>query len=88
MANYKIGDKTKFAFAMGKTISDVQDVDFEYTINSVIGRCTNCGELLINNKAVRITKLISIDDAKHYVGYSDERHTLKLDREDIPKKNQ
>ena len=73
---------------MGKTISDIQDVDFEYTINSVNGNCPNCGFLLDSSNTVRITKLLSIDNAKHYVGYSDEGHTLRIDKKDVPKENQ
>lgn len=88
MANYKVGDKTKFSFAMGKTISNVQDVDFEYNIKSIIGNCPYCGKLLDSSKKVRITKLISIDNSKYYVGYSDQGHTLKIDKKDIPKENQ
>ena len=85
--NYKIGDKSKFSFAMGKAVSNIQNVDFEYTIKSIIGVCPNCGEKLGTSTIVRIVKLLSIDDAKHYIGYSRNGHTLKLEKEDIPKEH-
>jgi len=85
---YKIGDKSKFSFAMGKIITDVKNVDFEYTIKSIFGNCPHCGKLLDSSEKVRITRLLSIDDAKYYIGYSDKGHTLKMEKEDIPKEKQ
>ena len=85
--DYKIGDISKFPFAMRKTINNVQKVDFEYTSKSIHGNCPNCGFALGADKVLRIVKLISIDNSKHYIGYSDKGHTLKIPKNQIPKEN-
>jgi len=82
----KVGDKSKFSFARGKPITDVRDVKFKYIIESTFGVCPKCGEQLGKKQTFKIVKLISIDNGKHFVGYSDQGHTLKIDKGNIPKK--
>jgi len=86
MVNHKIGDKSKFSFAMGKIITDVKNVDFEFTIESTFGVCPECGVQLGKKQTFRIIELISISNGEHFIGYSDKGHTLKIDKKDIPKK--
>ena len=83
---YKIGDKSKFAFAKGEPITNIQDVDFEYIMESIFVTCPQCGWVLGEKKPVRIKNLVSISDGNYYVGYSNENLTLKLQKKDIPVK--
>jgi len=83
--NLKVGDKSKFSFSKGEPITDTKDVDFEFIIESTFGVCPKCGEQLGKRQTFRIIKLISIADDKHFVGYSDNGHTLKIKKENIPK---
>jgi len=82
--NHKIGDKSKFSFSKRETITDIKDVDFEHIIESTFGVCPKCGEQLGKKQTFRIIKLISIANGKHFVGYSDKGHTLKIEKENIP----
>jgi len=84
--NHKIGDKSKFAFAMGKIITDAQNVDFEFTIESTFGVCPECGVQLGKKQTFRIIELISISNGEHFIGYSDKGHTLKVPIGNIPGK--
>ncbi len=81
---YKIGDAGKFPFAMRKIINDIQDVDFEYVSKAVHGTCPKCNFKIESNRTVRIVKLLSIDNSKHYIGYGDNGYTLRLFKKDIP----
>ena len=83
--NLKVGDKSKFSFSRGELITDVKDVNFEYIIESTFGVCPKCGEQLGKKQTFKIIKLVSISNGKHFVGYSDKGHTLKIDKKDIPK---
>ncbi len=81
---FQKGDKSKFSFAFGKEISDSKEVDFNLTIASTRGVCPNCGIQLGQEQTFKIVELISIDNGKHFVGYSDKGHTLKIDISNIP----
>ena len=82
--NYEIEDKSKFAF--GNIITDAKaNIDFEYIEESQIGVCPYCGKALGKKQIFKIIELISIDNGKHFVGYSDKGHTLKIDKKYIPK---
>ena len=84
--NLKIGDKSKFSFARGKPITDVQDVDFPFIIESTFGVCPECGHQLGKRQTFKIIKLVSINNGEHFVGYSNMGHTLKIPKENIPEK--
>ena len=84
--NLKIGDKSKFSFSKGETITDiVDDTDFEYIVESNFGVCPECGHQLSKRQTFKIVKLIVIGNKKHFVGYSDKGHTLKIPKKIIPK---
>ena len=81
--NHKIGDKSKFAFAMGKIITDIQKTDFQYIEEHTFGVCPKCGEQLSKRQTFKIVELASINNGEHYVGYSDQGHTLRILKEYI-----
>jgi len=81
MTNYQINDKSKFSF--GKKITDVKDLDFQFTETYNNGICQNCGFESTNKITYHIIKLLEIDEGKYYVGYSDKGHILQIDAEKI-----
>jgi len=81
--NHKIGDISKFAFAKGKPITDVQKVNFKYIEEHNFGVCPKCGEQLSKRQTFKIVELASINNGEHYVGYSDQGHTLRILKEYI-----
>ena len=85
--DHEVGEKSNFSFSNGKPITDVRDVDFEYIIESTFGVCPECGVQLGKKQTFKIIKLIAINNGEHFVGYSDKKHTLKIDKKDIPKEH-
>lgn len=83
MMNHNVGDKSKFAFAKDKIITDVQKVDFKYVEEHNFGVCPECGHQLAKRQTFRIVELVSINNGEHYVGYSDQGHTLRILKEYI-----
>jgi len=81
--HHKVGDISKFAFATGKKITAVKNVDFEYIEEHTFGICPKCGEQLSKRQTFKIIELVSINNGEHYIGYSDQGHTLRILKEYI-----
>ena len=81
--HHKVGDISKFAFAKGKVITDVQKANFKYIEEHTFGVCPKCGEQLAKKQTFKIIELVSINNGEHYVGYSDQGHTLRILKEYI-----
>ena len=56
--HHKVGDISKFAFAKGKVITDVQKANFKYIEEHTFGVCPKCGEQLAKKQTFKIIELV------------------------------